>query len=119
MLTAPDGLVYFNALKADGNSLVIITGHAAAGTVGAGLFDEEYRRKNDVSVRAEKIICKVHLDEQDALSLQERLGFKKVILFHAIKEKNKSLLGELQGKKHRSSREQFASDDHAVRKFNE
>lgn len=92
MLTAPDGLVYFNALKADGNSLVIITGHAAAGTVGAGLFDEEYRRKNDVSVRAEKIICKVHLDEQDALSLQERLGFKKVILFHAIKEKNKSLL---------------------------
>ena len=63
-----------------------------AGTVGAGLFDEEYRRKNDVSVRAEKIICKVHLDEQDALSLQERLGFKKVILFHAIKEKNKSLL---------------------------
>ena len=43
-------------------------------------------------VRAEKIICKVHLDEQDALSLQERLGFKKVILFHAIKEKNKSLL---------------------------
>ena len=92
MLTAPDGLVYYNALKADVNSLVIITGHAAAGTVGAGLFDEEYRRKNDVSVRAEKIICKVHLDEQDALSLQERLGFKKVILFHAIKEKNKSLL---------------------------
>ena len=92
MLTAPDGLVYYNALKADVNSLIIITGHAAAGTVGAGLFDEEYRRKNDVSVRAEKIICKVHLDEQDALSLQERLGFKKVILFHAIKEKNKSLL---------------------------
>ena len=92
MLTAPDGLVYFNALKADGNSLVIITGHAAAGTVGAGLFDEEYRRKNGVLVRAEKIICKVHLDEQDALDLQERLGFKKVILFHAIKEKNRSLL---------------------------
>lgn len=92
MLTAPDGLVYYNALKADGNNLIIITGHAAAGTVGAGLFDEEYRRQNDVLVRAEKIICKVHLDEQDALSLQEWLGFKKVILFHAIKEKNKSLL---------------------------
>lgn len=95
MLTAKDGLEYYRAMKGSAENLIIITGHAAAGSVGAGIFEEKFRKEQGVALRAERVICKVHMDEADVLQLQRQLAFQKVILFHAAGEKNLHLQQQL------------------------
>lgn len=91
MLTTADGLYYFNQIKSDSRNKVIITGHAAAGTTGALIFDKEYCLKNGIALTAEKIIFKVHLDDSDIMALNEKVKAKTIILFHSNEENNRNL----------------------------
>ena len=83
MLSTDLGLKYFAALKGDAANKVIISGHAAKGTAGAGVLDDEYRAANGVKAAGEKIVFKVHMDDDDIVSMCELTGAKKAVLFHS------------------------------------
>ena len=89
----PDGMIttdlsqqYLEALKGDAANKVIITGHAAQGTPGAGVLDEAYRTANGVKAAGEKIVFKVHMDDDDIHFLCKHTGAKQAILFHSNPE---------------------------------
>ena len=89
----PDGMIttdlsvkYLEALKGDEANKVIITGHAAQGTPGAGVLDEAYRAANGVKAAGEKIVFKVHMDDDDIHFLCKHTGAKQAILFHSNPE---------------------------------
>ena len=89
----PDGMIttdlsvkYLEALKGDAANKVIITGHAAQGTPGAGVLDEAYRAANGVQAAGEKIVFKVHMDDDDIHFLCKHTGAKQAILFHSNPE---------------------------------
>ena len=86
MLTSQVALQYYEGLKDDPRSRIIITGHAAEGTVGASIFSDAFRKENRVQAQTEKITVKVHPDESDALCLLENCNAKQVMLFHAAHE---------------------------------
>ncbi|MBR5302790.1 MAG: MBL fold metallo-hydrolase [Clostridia bacterium] len=83
MLSTELGLWYFAALKGDAANKVIISGHAAKGTAGAGVLDEAYRAANGVKAEGEKIVFKVHMDDDDIVSMCEMTSAKKAVLFHS------------------------------------
>lgn len=83
MLTTDISASYLDALKGDEKNLIIITGHAAAGTPGAGILDESYRNEHKILASGEKIIFKVHLDDKDICDLAEKTGVKDILLFHS------------------------------------
>ena len=83
MLSTELGLWYFAALKGDAANKVIISGHAAKGTAGAGVLDDAYRAANGVKAEGEKIVFKVHMDDDDIVSMCEMTGAKKAVLFHS------------------------------------
>ena len=90
VILTPDGMIttdisvsYLDALKGDEKNLIIITGHAAAGTPGAGILDDSYRSEHKILASGEKIIFKVHLDDNDICNLAEETGAKDIILFHS------------------------------------
>lgn len=86
MLTSPSALFYYERFKDGDINRIVITGHASKGTVGSMIFQPEYRQENQVCIQAEQCTVKVHLDCQDALKLTERLGPKRVMLFHSDRE---------------------------------
>ena len=69
MLSTELGLMYFAALKGDAANKVIISGHAAKGTAGAGALDDAYRAANGVKAEGEKIVFKVHMDDDDIVEM--------------------------------------------------
>ena len=83
MLSTELGLQYFAALKGDAANKVIISGHAAKGTAGAGVLDESYRAANGVKAAGEKIVFKVHMDDDDIIEMCSLTGAKKAVLFHS------------------------------------
>lgn len=83
MLSTELGLKYFAALKGDAANKVIISGHAAKGTAGAGVLDDAYRAANGVKATGEKIVFKVHMDDDDIVAMCELTGAKKAVLFHS------------------------------------
>ena len=83
MLSTDLGLQYFAKLKGDIANKVIISGHAAKGTAGAGVLDAEYREKNEVFAVGEKIVFKVHMDDDDIRSMCQKTGAKQAVLFHS------------------------------------
>lgn len=83
MLSTELGLWYFAALKGDAANKVIISGHAAKGTAGAGVLDDGYRAANGVKAEGEKIVFKVHMDDDDIVNMCEMTGAKKAVLFHS------------------------------------
>lgn len=83
MLSTELGLKYFEQLKGDAANKVIISGHAAKGTAGAGVLDEEYRKANGVLAAGEKIVFKVHMDDDDIVDMCHLTGAKKAVLFHS------------------------------------
>ena len=83
MLSTELGLMYFEKLKGDEANKVIISGHAAKGTAGAGVLDEEYRKANGVFASGEKIVFKVHMDDEDIRSMCKITGTKNAVLFHS------------------------------------
>lgn len=83
MLSTELGLMYFTALKGDSSNKVIISGHAAKGTAGAGVLDESYRAANGVKAAGEKIVFKVHMDDDDIVAMCRDTGAKQAVLFHS------------------------------------
>lgn len=83
MLSTELGLKYFAALKGDAANKVVISGHAAKGTAGAGVLDEEYRKANGVLAAGEKIVFKVHMDDDDIREMCALTGAKQAVLFHS------------------------------------
>ena len=97
MLSTDLGLMYFEKLKGDAANKVIISGHAAKGTAGAGVLDEEYRKANGVLAKGEKIVFKVHMDDEDIRAMCQITGTKKAVLFHSDEvatHKIKAMLAE-------------------------
>ena len=86
MITTDLSQQYLEALKGDAANKVIITGHAAQGTPGAGVLDDAYRAANGVNAAGEKIVFKVHMDDDDIHFLCRHTGAKQAILFHSNPE---------------------------------
>ena len=95
MLSTDLGLKYFAALKGDAANKVIISGHAAKGTAGAGVLDEQYRAENGVKAAGEKIVFKVHMDDDDIVKMCEMTGAKKAVLFHSDAPMTKNVKARL------------------------
>ncbi len=95
MLTAPSGLYYFNQLKTDPSSLVILTGHAAKGTPAQLLFDEPWCQQNHVYLQKSRIDYKIHLDYDDTLALNAQVKPKQAHLFHVENDQTTALAKEL------------------------
>ena len=95
MLTAVQGKYYFERLKEDSRNKVIITGHAAKGTIGAEIFNEEYSINNSVNLQKDHIIFKVHFDDVDVMKFNNYLKSKTIILFHSNKEKTVNVISNL------------------------
>ena len=81
MLTAVQGKYYFERLKEDERNKVIITGHAAKGTIGAEIFNEEYAKNNSVNLQKDHIIFKVHFDDVDVVEFNKHLKCKNYSTF--------------------------------------
>lgn len=98
MLTTDVAQVYYEALKGSEKNMILITGHAAKGTIAAGVLDDEYRNTHGVKAKADKIIFKVHLDDDDIDYLATTIDAKKIVLFHANPEFNVSITERLERK---------------------
>lgn len=83
MMSTPLSNAYFDAFKADPLNKVIITGHAAKGTTGAGVLDPAFREAEGIKAAGERVIIKVHLDDDDIETLCRRTGAGKILLFHS------------------------------------
>ena len=88
MLTTDVSQVYYEALKSSPKNKILITGHAATGTIAAGVLEDAFREENQVLAQAEKIIFKVHLDDEDIYQTVKHIQAKQVVLFHANPENN-------------------------------
>ena len=95
MLTAAQGKYYFENLKTDSKNKVIITGHAAKGTIGAGIFDEDYCKDNSINLQKEKIVFKVHLDDEDVVVYNNHLQAETIVLFHSPKANTANAVANL------------------------
>ena len=95
MLTAVQGKYYFERLKSDNKNKVIITGHAAKGTIGAEIFNEEYCMNHSVNLKKDHIIFKVHFDDADVASFNQYLQAKTIVLFHSLKERTVNAIENL------------------------
>ncbi|GMO41366.1 MAG: MBL fold metallo-hydrolase [Treponemataceae bacterium] len=87
MLSTADSRFCYEQIKGRRDSKIIITGHAAAGTIAAEVQDKSFRDRNGVACGVEKIILKAHLDEGDAAAVQGYLVAKQIVLFHAARDK--------------------------------
>jgi len=95
MLSTELGLKYFAKLKGDATNKVIISGHAAKGTAGAGVLDEAYRAANGVFAAGEKIVFKVHMDDDDICEMCRLTGAKQAVLFHSDETLTRSVKARL------------------------
>lgn len=96
MITTDVGIEYYETIKNSELNKIIITGHAANGTIGAGVLDNQFCLENNVKSSAEKIIFKVHLDDDDIFKLCKHVEASKVILFHSDAINNKDITCRLQ-----------------------
>lgn len=98
MLTADEGQYYYRLLQNDSRNKIIFTGHTASGTLGDLLMDDQYCAANAVKIQRQKIVFKVHLDDDDVMMLQNHLHAKQIILFHAPQENMQLIIERLQAK---------------------
>jgi len=91
MITTEVGLEYFHHIKGNSCNKIIISGHAAKGTAGAGVLDEVYRKAHNILAEGEKIIFKVHMDDEDIHALSNSIKAKQVVLFHSNAELTQSV----------------------------
>lgn len=91
MITTDIGIEYYQGLKGNENNRILITGHAAKGTIGAGVLEEDYCLEHGVKSNNEKIIFKVHLDDDDIYYLCKHTNVKKVVLFHSDAINNENI----------------------------
>lgn len=95
MITTDVSMTYYEVVKSSIKNLILITGHAATGTIGAGVLDDDFRKQNNVLAKADKIIFKVHLDDDDIYQLTTHINAKQVVLFHADAIKNQDIIERL------------------------
>ena len=95
MMTAPVSGQYYEAGKTRADSLLIISGHTAKGTLGNDLLQESFRKEHGVSMSVLPLTIKVHNDEEDVLRLVKETQAGKVLLFHSKKERCISLMQRL------------------------
>ena len=86
MMTSPASRQYFEAVKSDPRSCIIISGHTAKGTLGNSLLNADFRQQNGIRASAERLTIKVHNDEDDVLKIAEKVCPKYMMLFHAPKD---------------------------------
>ena len=98
MMTSAVSAAYFDAVRDDPLSRVIISGHSAAGTLANDLQQAEWRRRNAVRASAERLTIKVHNDETDVLHLAEAVSPQAVMLFHSDRSSCMGLAGKLSAK---------------------
>lgn len=85
MMTTAASLKYFEAVKDDSNSRIIISGHSARGTLANQLLQRDFIIQNDIKASAEHLTIKVHNDFDDVVSLVSMVRPKNVMLFHCQK----------------------------------
>ncbi|MBR0230436.1 MAG: hypothetical protein IJL94_03510, partial [Erysipelotrichaceae bacterium] len=95
MMTTARSKAYYELIKDDKNSLIVITGHSAKGTLANSLQDKDYRRNNRIAVKVGNLTIKVHLDERDVIKTVKHTKPGKVVLFHAKKENCRGLREKL------------------------
>lgn len=83
MMTTETALQYFANVKNDAKSKVIITGHAAKGTAGYSVLDATCREEQGILCGGEKVVFKVHMDDDDICALCAATGTKSAVLFHS------------------------------------
>jgi len=91
MITTDVSMIYYQSIKSSSKNLILVTGHAATGTIAAGILDDTYRKENGVETKADKIIFKVHLDDDDIYTLSKQTNLSQVVLFHADSYKNEDI----------------------------
>lgn len=95
MMTGSVARQYFEAVRADSNSAVIISGHSAKGTLANRLLNEDFRIRNGIAASVQRLTIKVHNDENDVLKIVEKVHPEYVMLFHANEEKCSGLTEKL------------------------
>ena len=98
MITTDVSAEYYEAVKGSSKNMILITGHAATGTIAAGVLNDTFRAENGVEAKADKIIFKVHLDDEDIEYMAEVTSAKTLVLFHANPEHNVRITERLEKK---------------------
>ena len=99
MMTTAASLKYFEAVKDDSRSRIIISGHSARGTLANQLLQRDFITANDIKASAEQLTIKVHNDFDDVVSLVSTVRPKNVMLFHCKKSGCTDLAEKLIGQR--------------------
>ncbi|MBR2546378.1 MAG: MBL fold metallo-hydrolase [Erysipelotrichaceae bacterium] len=92
MMTSEVSLAYFETVRNDPESSIIITGHSAKGTLANDLLNH---RIENTDLTIQQLTIKVHLDKYDVLKAAGTTGARQIMLFHAAAEKCTSLIDSL------------------------
>ena len=95
MMTSADSVSYYESVKDDPDSAVIITGHSARGTLANELLNRHYRKENGIALKAWQLTVKVHMDSRDVLKAVKATKAAQVMLFHVATENCSSLIKKL------------------------
>ena len=98
MMTTPLSETYLETVKNDSESMVVISGHSAKGTLANSLLKEDYRQEENIKLKAWQLTIKVHLDQQDVIETVNKVKAERVMLFHSRKENCTSLIQALEEK---------------------
>lgn len=85
MMTSKESLFYYQSIKNDQNSAIIITGQTASGTLGNNLLSPEYRVAHKILCEVDKIVIKVHPDADDIANIEKYILPEHVQYFHSSK----------------------------------
>ena len=96
MMTTAVAREYFETVRNDPDSHIVITGHSAIGTLARSLQDEQYRIENGIRCKISHLTIKVHLDQRDVVNAVREVQAQRVLLFHAARENCDSLIEELE-----------------------
>ncbi len=96
MMTSPVSVHYLEKIKGSYKNKVILSGHVAAGSLGAMIQDPGYRRKESICLEVESTTIKVHPDRNDVMNMVEKVKPSAVMLFHAKAEACSSLVAWLE-----------------------
>ena len=98
MMTTAVSREYFETVRNDPDSHIVISGHSALGTLARSLQDEQYRKDNDILCQISRLTIKVHLDEKDVLKAVRSVKPQRILLFHAQRTSCDSLIEKLEKK---------------------
>jgi len=97
MMTTAASRKYFEAVRDDSRSRIIISGHSARGTLANQLLQRDFLIQNDIKAAAEQLTIKVHNDFDDVVSLVSTVRPENVMLFHCKRSGCEALAEKLTG----------------------